>query len=155
MKLQIEVLKAMSKSVKNHIAMKYYLTDGNGDGFTWGITDGHFIKFYPEYEKLINVTHESFRPDPIKTEQFIEEVNNATPATFTNELIKIDKSTCNVFALADGSKVYIDEKLLDLFVDKDIKINDLQFFCNASNKPLFIKRHKQFYGLILPVIVRQ
>lgn len=158
MLLQKDILKMIDKkenSIK-YVRFEYFKTTAPENSyFNMGISNGHFIKFYNDKHFFINIDEISERSQAFDVNGIISN-ENLRELRPTNERINISVSgkakTLIKFTFCDnGENLYCDEKYINYFITKYIRLDTYKFYALNGRNPLFLKLDNDINGIILPV----
>lgn len=152
MKLQNEILKAIEKYENNNGGFVYRYTTGIDDYYNMGVCCGQFIKFYNDKHFYVNFK-EITSPDPVNAKMFTTYRDDSNIKEFKPTGATFTENKHTLIELMNGNdKIYLDEKYVNYFTSKYIKVSDLTFYSIGKKAPVYIEIDSQLRGLIMPVV---
>ena len=157
-KLENEIVKNVltNKDTNKYRIVKFTMNDGHTDFERIGVTiDGHMIVFIPSMFWLLDCealkrVNPRLHIDDRLFQNFIKLSYDMDTVNITSERRLVATGTAVIFANGNNEKIYINEKLLNVF-KTGVELN---YKGRSPKEPIFVYSCNDLIGAILPINVK-
>lgn len=151
-KLQMQILKDYEKSVtKGRLFGWRIIKDDVQPNRRWEfVCDSIGAVIYPIYKDCLGISCINANP-PMNGSALFSNISMCEPYLITKEYAQGENEKDIYMKLIEENGdgfVWINKKYYDIFKEGD---EEIDFYANGTNKPVFVLRNGEIFGLIMPV----